>query len=266
MSGLRIYIKLIRISMQSRMQYRADFITGVLSILILNSVSLGLISILVGRFTDLNGWNIWELIFMYSLWMLGHSMYSLLFWHFNTMEEYLVQGTFDQFLLRPVSPLIQFLGREIQYLGVGDILVGIVGMSLAYMKLNLHWDLLHWFFLFVSIISGTIIEMALGWIVASLSFWTGRSLTASFVVMRLNIMVQQYPVDIFGKWFRVIVTGIIPVAFINYYPSLMLLGKKELMANNYVLAYASPLVAFFLIVLASWFWSKSLKKYSSSGS
>jgi ABC-2 type transport system permease protein len=252
--------------MQSRMQYRADFITGIISILILNAVSLGLISILVGRFVHLNGWGIWELVFLYSLWMLGHSIYSLLFWHFNTMEEYIVQGTFDHFLLRPFSPLVQFLGREIQYMGVGDILVGVAGISLSFTKLGLHWGLAQWAFFVIAVLSGTIIEMALAWIIACLSFWTGRSLTASFIVMRLNLLVQQYPVDIFGTWFRVIVTGLIPVAFINYYPSLMLLGKEGKLEQGAYLTYASPFVAIALILIASFIWKMALSRYTSSGS
>ena len=97
--------------MQSRMQYRADFITGVISVVVLNVVNLGLIAILVSRFTHLNGWNIWEMVFLYSLWLLGHSIFSFFFWHIRTLEDYLVQGTFDQFLIRPASAFILFLGR-----------------------------------------------------------------------------------------------------------------------------------------------------------
>lgn len=170
MDTLRIYFKLVRISMQSRMQYRADFITGIVSILILNAVSLGLIGILVSRFVHLNGWGIWELVFLYSLWMLSHSIYSLLFWYLNTMEEYIAQATFDQFLHRPFSPLVQFLGREIQYMGIGDILVGVAAIYLSFTKLDLQWGLSEWAFFIVAVLSGTIIEMAISWIIACFSF------------------------------------------------------------------------------------------------
>src|SRR5688572_9179465 len=127
MEALRLYSKLIRISMQARLQYRADFIMGLLNIIALNAINLGMIGILVYRFVNLNGWEIWELVFLYCLWLLGHSIYSLFFWHFWELEEYLVQGTFDQFLLRPASPFIQFLGREVQYIGFADMFVAITG-------------------------------------------------------------------------------------------------------------------------------------------
>src|SRR5215207_7683154 len=118
MEALRLYWRLVGVSMQARLQYRADFIMGILNVIALNAVNLGLIGIIVYRFVDLNGWVVWELFFLYCLWLLGHSLYSLFFWHFWEMEEYLIQGTFDQFLLRPASPFVQFLGREVQYIGL----------------------------------------------------------------------------------------------------------------------------------------------------
>lgn len=265
MEALQIYYKLIKISMRSRMQYRADFISGIISVILLNAVNLGLIGILVSRFVHLNGWNIWDIVFLYSLWMLSHSIYSLFFWHFNTLEEYLIKGNFDQFLTRPVSPLIQFLGREIQYMGIGDILVGISGLSLAYMNLNLNWSIIEWSFLIIIVLSGTTIETSISWILSCLSFWTGRSQTAFFVITRLNLMVQQYPIDIFGQWFRILVTGFIPIAFINYYPSLYLLGKDNNSGNWHWLSFISPVVALIFIFLATFIWHMALNKYTSSG-
>ena len=239
MENIRLYLKLIKISMHGRMQYRADFISGIVSVLVLNAVNLGLIGIMVQRFVSLNGWGIWDLVFLYCLWMLGHSIYSLFFWHLNTLEEYIEKGTFDQFLIRPVSPLVQFLGREIQYYGIGDVLVGLCGISLAYANLGLHWGMGEWAFLALSILSGTVIELAINWGIACISFWTVRTTSLFFIQRRLNLLVQQYPIDIFGTWFRVVVTGLVPMAFMNYYPSLVLLQKMSLISPGW-LAYLSP--------------------------
>jgi ABC-2 type transport system permease protein len=265
MEALRLYFKLIRISMQARLQYRADFIMGLLNIIALNAINLGMIGILVYRFVDLNGWGIWELVFLYCLWLLGHSMYSLFFWHFWELEEYLVQGTFDQFLLRPVSPFIQFLGREVQYIGFADMFVAISGIVLAYRNLSLHWDAGMWLFFFLVVISGTVIETTLNLMMACISFWTGRSNMAMDLIMEFNMLVQHYPIDIFGSWFRVVVTGLIPVAFMNYYPALILLDKLD-RNSTWWLGYLSPIVGLLLVGITAGVWHLALRRYSSSGS
>ena len=264
MEALRLYFKLIRISMQARLQYRADFIMGLLNIIALNAINLGMIGILVYRFVNLNGWVIWELVFLYCLWLLGHSLYSLFFWHFWELEEYLVQGTFDQFLLRPASPFVQFLGREVQYIGFADMFVAISGLALAYRNLGLHWGAAAWLFFLLVVISGTVIETTLTLMMACISFWTGRSSMAIDLIMEFNVLVQHYPIDIFSSWFRVVVTGLIPVAFMNYYPALILLGKLD---RNSVwwLGYLSPLVALLLIGITAGVWHLALRRYSSAG-
>ncbi len=265
MEALRLYFRLVRLSMQARLQYRADFIMGMFNVIALNAVNLGLIGIIVYRFVDLNGWIIWELFFLYCLWLLGHSLYSLFFWHFWEMEDYIVQGTFDQFLLRPASPFIQYLGREVQYIGFADMSVAIAGLVLAYTNLHLHWSMAQWLFFPVVVLSGTIIETALTLMTACIAFWTGRSSMATNLVMEFNVLVQHYPIDIFGLWFRVIVTGIIPVAFMNYYPTLMLLGKLDPHDASAWLGYMSPVVAVILSLLASGVWRLAIRRYSSAG-
>lgn len=264
MEALRLYFRLIRISMQARLQYRADFIMGILNVIALNAVNLGMIGILVYRFTNLNGWEIWELVFLYCLWLLGHSTYSLFFWHFWELEEYLVQGTFDQFLLRPASVFIQFLGREVQYIGFADVFVAVSGLSLAYANLNLHWSAAEWLFFVIVVFSGTVIETTLVLMMACISFWTGRSSMGIELVMEFNQLVQHYPVDIFGAWFRVVVTGLIPVAFMNYYPALILLDKFN-HQGGWWLGYLSPIVALLLIGITAGVWHLALRRYSSSG-
>jgi ABC-2 type transport system permease protein len=70
----------------------------------------------------------------------------------------------------------------------------------------------------------------------------------------------------FGNAFRVIVTGLIPVAFMNYYPALVLLDKVNYASPGWPLSYMSPLVALLLVGIVSFIWQRGLHRYSSSGS
>ena len=266
MNTFQLYFRLIQISLLSRMQYRANFIVGLLGLIVWNVVNLGLIGVLVTQFTSLKDWTLWELVFLYCLWILGHSLYALFFSHTNQMEDYLIEGTFDQFLLRPASPLIQVLGREFQYVEIADALFALTGISLAYAQLGLHWDVWRWGFFVTAVISGAVIVFALNLLIACTAFWTGRSRGASFVARQFYSLVQWYPIDIFGKAFRVIVTGIIPVAFMNYYPALLLLNKLDRANSGWWLSYLTPVVALILVGIVSGVWRLALRQYTSSGS
>ena len=266
MNGMQLYFRLIQISLLSRMQYRANFLVGILGLLFWNVINLGLIGVLVNRFTNLKDWTLWEVVFLYALWILGYSLYGVFFSHTSELENYLIEGSFDQFLLRPASPLIQLLGREFQHNEIASVLIGLTGISLAYTQLDLHWDGWKWGFFLAAVVSGAIIVLAINLLVACTGFWTGRSRGTSFVVSQFYNLVQQYPIDIFGKGFRLIVTGLLPVAFMNYYPSLFLLDKVDYASPGWVLAYMSPLVALLLVGIVWFVWRLGLNRYSSSGS
>lgn len=266
MDKLRIYLKLIGISFRSRMQFRTDFIVGLVSVIVMNAFSLATIGVVLSRFQSLAGWTIWEIVFLYSLWLLGHSFFSLLFWHLEDLEFYLIQGTFDMFLIRPISPLLQFLGREVNYVGFADVIVGVVGMVLALTNLNLHISLWQWPYLVIVVLSGTLIEFSITLALACIAFWTGRSASSINTVMQVSFVIQRYPLDMYGAWFRVFVTCILPVAFINYYPAKMLLGKVVPGDAWAWLSYLSPVVALALLGIAATVWRKALRQYSSTGS
>jgi viologen exporter family transport system permease protein len=266
MNGFQLYFRLIQISLLSRMQYRANFIAGILGLIFWNVINLGLIGILVTQFTSLKDWKLWQLVFLYSLWVLGYSLYSLFFSHTSELENYLLEGSFDQFLLRPASPLVQLLGRELQHTEIANALIGLTGISLAYTQLDLHWEVWKWGFFFAAVVSSAIIALAINLLIACSGFWTGRSRGTSIIVNQFYGLVQQYPLDVFGSAFRFIVTGLIPLAFMNYYPALVLLNKVDRTNPGWWLSYVSPLVALLLIGLVSLVWRLGLDRYSSSGS
>ena len=265
MNGFQLYFRLIHISLLSRMQYRANFIAGILGLIFWNVINLGLTGVLVIQFTSLKNWTLWEIVFLYCLWILGHSLYSLFFSQTTQMEDYLIEGTFDQFLLRPASPLVQLLGRELQYIEIADALIGITGISLAYVQLGLHWGSWMGGFFLLAVVSGAIIELGINLLIGCSAFWTGRSRGSFIVANQFYSLVHQYPVDMFGSAFRVIVTGLLPVAFMNYYPALALLGKLDYTRSGWWLGYMSPVVAIILIGLVAGVWRLALRQYTSSG-
>jgi ABC-2 type transport system permease protein len=263
--SLRLYFKFLGVAIRSRMEYRSDFVVGVVSVLVLNVVNLSLIWVMVSRFRVLAGWCLWEIVMLYGTFLLSHSVYAVFFWHLSTLEDDILHGRFDRYLVRPCSPLLQFLGREVNYMGVGDVMFSVAALSLAYCNLGLRWSVGQWAFFALAVLSGAVIETCIVWIMGMLAFWTGRSRSLFYFTLRFNVLTQQYPMDVFGKWFRVFVTGFLPLAFMNYHPLTILLDKPNALGIA-GLGFLSPLVAAALVALGSFVWRKGLASYASSGS
>ncbi len=79
-------------------------------------------------------------------------------------------------------------------------------------------------------------------------------------------MTRQYPLEMFRRGFRVLVTDLIPFAFLNYYPARWLLGKTIPGDPWYFLSFLSPLVTLALLGIAGVVWQKGIRRYSSTGS
>ncbi len=262
--NLLLYAHLIRAAVLGKLQYRLDFAVGMLNILILNAINIVLIGILVLNYHTLGGWGLWDLMFLYSLWMLTRGIYQTFFWHITDLEELIVSGGFDAYLTRPMSPFLQLLGRDINHMGLGDALVGTLTFALSYRQLGLSWGLGEWGYYLLCILSGATIELSITLACSSLCFWTVRAQAVQNVAERFVVLMQQYPVNIFGRWFQVFVTCFLPVAFINYYPSVAFLGKTQQGTPPWL--YASPLVAALALALSALIWTRGVRRYAGTGS
>lgn len=76
---------------------------------------------------------------------------------------------------------------------------------------------------------------------------------------------RQYPLEMYGRGFRIFVTCLLRVAFLNYYPARWLLGKVTPGDPDYFLSFLSPVVALVLLLVAGWVWKMGLRRYSSAG-
>ena len=111
--------------------------------------------------------------------------------------------------------------------------------------------------LFFSIIGAAIIG-AINTICSISSFWTYRSNEVIWSFDRIYTF-AQYPIDIYSSFIKILITYILPFAFVAYYPSLAYLGMDKYMI------YLSPVVAMVLWIVAVKIWNLALNKYRSTG-
>lgn len=260
---IAIYGKLATMALKGKMQYRMDFFAGLAGVFILNGMNIASLGVLTYRFETLGGWDMGELLFLYSLFMICRSVYSTFLQHVEALEEEIAQGTLDRFLTRPVSPLLQLIGQDVQYIGVADFLFGLACFYTSISLIRPAWGIVDIVWLVAFLVSGVIIETSISLLCASVAFKAVRANVLRDIVMRTKVITQQYPITIFGNAFRVLVTGFVPIAFINYYPAVFLLRKET--TAPFWLSGLSPVVATLLAALALTVWNRGLASYSSTG-
>ena len=76
---------------------------------------------------------------------------------------------------------------------------------------------------------------------------------------------SQYPIDVYASWFQRLVTVVVPVAFVAYYPALYILDKPDPLGAPTWVSFASPAVALVAGFVAGGVWRFALRHYRSAG-
>ena len=121
-----------------------------------------------------------------------------------------------------------------------------------------------WFYLFLILVSGICLQIAGMLVVGAISFWTLKSGEIGDIFYYKFRDLTKYPLGIFPTIFQRILTFVFPWAFINYYPSLLLLDKAEGIFEK-VCGYMTPFVGFFSLFAALKFFYFGLRHYSGAG-
>ncbi len=93
------------------------------------------------------------------------------------------------------------------------------------------------------------------------AFWVVNSYPVLGLAWKLREF-APYPMNIFDGAFRFAFTYVIPIGFIAFYPSQILLRPQEV--STFI--YFSPFVGIGLFGLTYWVWTLGVNHYSGTGS
>ncbi|MCS7197820.1 MAG: ABC-2 family transporter protein [Candidatus Bipolaricaulota bacterium] len=134
-------------------------------------------------------------------------------------QRYIVERQLDVVLVRPINPYFQVLAE-----GLGSIqeifscALGALLMAMASTMLSLDWTLDKILGLVLEVFFGVLILGGLFTLLAALSFWVVG--TKSFASPLMALMdFAQYPMEIYNRYIQFILTFVVPLGFIAFYPS-----------------------------------------------
>lgn len=263
---LKIYAVLQWGNIRPKFQFITNSLMGIVGLMLLSVTSAFSMFILLRNLSGLDGWTIWQLMFLNGTWRLSHGVFLLFGQATWTVSQKVRMGEMDRYLVRPLNPLSQLFMSDFNISGLGYIVGGSIVFGVAAYHLEGFWSITNIALTIVAIFVGFVIEVALFLMIGTLAFWITETNGINTILLNFITNFHQYPLSIFGIGLQLILTFIIPIAFINYYPSFLVLNIDSTVTLNSNLIYFGPLTAFILMILALVFWNFGLKRYNSSGS
>lgn len=217
------------------------------------------------RVSTVAGWSFAELSVLFALNLLTYSVAGSLLWGLvHLTDGWITSGDLDRFFLRPRGIITQIACEGAGHNYLPHIAMATVILVGALVSAAPSFGLAKAGFL-VACLTGGIFLQAAGIIgIAALCFWLLRAADLGDVLFYQLRNFLNYPLTIFPPFLRVILASVLPWAYVNWFPSLILLDKARTPVQE-GLGLASPLIgcAFFAGALALFHWGE--KRYSSSG-
>jgi len=225
-SALHLYKIGLKVAFSTELAYRANFIMSSLIMLCFN-ILFPLVTVLMYQWSSFPGWNIWEVLLIQSIFTIAQGFNSMffsgIFWQTN---ERIREGSLEVILLKPVNSLLFMMSSSINPEGIGVMLGGgiMYGFALYHVGIT---SIAFFVQSVLFFLGGLCVMWSFTMIMSATSFkWVGNSRIPEIFDSLLNF--GKYPSRIFPQAIQAIITYIIPVAMIGYYPASALLGKMEI--------------------------------------
>lgn len=251
---------------KSWFQYRVDAVLRSLAVFLRESTGVIVIYFTLLKFDDLNGWNIHELLFLYSLLFLTYGIMIIFFTGLRDFGRTVRSGNFDRFILRPRGLLFQLIFANADWFAaVGHGGLGLVLFVVSAGRVGVIWNLKTVVYYLLAVAGGVLIQGAVFLFLATLNIYlleTGSLKELLYYNMR---KFAGYPISIFHKAVQFILIYVMPFAFVNYFPAQYLLHKEDMAGYPRAFLYLTPAVGVGMYLLAYLFWRFSVRYYKSSG-
>lgn len=262
---LVLFISFSKVAFLTQLEFRATYAVRMLGKVLSFGSGFAIIAILLNRFNAIGSWSTWEVLLLYSMNILCYSIGATFAMPFADISMRISRGLIDSILTKPVNPMILYTCQNVSAGYTSNYIIGIGIMVLSLIKLNLSVSAFMVIHFALSLIGGTLIHAASLIACGVPSFWLVKA--SSFAEILYYDMAEfvDYPISIYSGVIQVILTWVLPYAFVNFYPVQVFLGKSDSIFPP-LLSLLTPVVGIVWFFLAYQFWKFGLRAYQSTGS
>lgn len=251
--------------LRSALQYRTDTFIVIVMAIVFQGTGFAFAWVVLTRFGSIGGWTLGDIAFLYGLRLVVHAVAGVLAGPFFGLEDQVRSGDFDRYLVRPTSPLLQFMTNRVEVSIFGDLLGGAAIFFAANTLTRIDWSPLALLYLGLAILGGACIELGSRIVIGGLSFRFLASRSLLYLADSLFSTYGNYPITIFGSALSALFTVVVPLAFVAYLPATVLLDRTAELQVSPVFAYLAPIVGIAWLWAAIRWFRHAMRSYQSAG-
>jgi ABC-2 type transport system permease protein len=257
MRYLRLLGVFYRTSIQTDMEYRADFYTRIGASILGLLTNLGAFSIAYNYTKTLGGWTLPQALVLLAVYYLMDGLIEMFIApNMRKVMEQVRQGTLDFVLLKPASAQFMASFRTINIWRIVNVTVGILLSVYTITRLGLGVGALEAVKFGFTLIAAVSVVYSFWLCLVTLTFWFVKIENIEQIMWQA-MEAGRYPINIYPLWLKNTLTYLIPVAFIITVPA-------EALAGRLSIAYlgVTACVAAAMLFLSSAFWRFGLRHYT----
>lgn len=267
MGSAALFMRLVMASLSGQARYPASALMLTMSQFLVTGIEVIAVWALFHRFGDLQGWRIGEVALFYGLVNCMFAIADALGRGFDVLgTELLRTGAFDRLLLRPRPLSLQLMAHDCRISRLGRLMQGLLVIAFATVQANIAWTPAAIAIALLALAGGVALFLGILVLQGTLSFWTVESLEIANVLTYGGVQAAQYPLAVYARWFRWMLTFAVPLACVAYYPVLAILGKADPLGAPAWGGLVSPLAGFVFLAAAFGVWRFGVRHYASTGS
>lgn len=262
----KIFIQYSKLNLKSMLEYKLDRSLLAFAIFCREMVAVVVLILILSRFLHIRGWDLNEMLFLYSFLFLSYSLFVFLFSGIRDFDQMVYSGGLDRFLTRPIGIMFQIVASRVDYPAtLGHGIVGVLLFLKTSAAVGVVWTLENVVYYIIMLVSGSLIQAALFMFSACASFWAFKTENLRNLVFFNARRIAGYPITFYPVMIQKLLIFIVPFTFVNYFPTQYFLRKEEsgLFWEGYM--YLTPVVAIVLLAAVYQLWRFGMKNYSSTG-
>jgi len=258
------YAQIARMWVRSSLAYRASFWTLTVSSALITLLDFVGLALMFHTVDALGGFSLREIALLYGASGIGIGVADLLIGSVELLGLHVRTGTLDAMLTRPVPLLVQVCADRFAVRRLGRISQAV--MVFGWGAWTVDWTPARVGVAALMVVAACAIFFSFFVAFSCIQFWTLDSTEFANAFTYGGNTMTQYPMTVFPREVVVALTFVVPVAFVNWYPCLYLLGRPDPFGMPSWFAVLPPVVAAITLAVAGIAWRTGVRHYTSTGS